>query len=197
MKLASSYLRITISYKVYYSWYSYFIMNTFLKSHPENSLRRWEGEGEQGKEGKRKERLKKGKGTRDGGRRDGRWGEGRGEGIFYIFQCSIIYSSQTALFYTKWESKLTWLNWYMGPTQTKTKKNPEHLLILALLLLICIYVKQSLKVFMGVHFTSFSPNNDIPMVIFLIFKAFILALEDFYLQQQCSLKAISNDIIHQ
>lgn len=122
MKLASSYLRITISYKVYYSWYSYFIMNTFLKSHPENGLRRWEGEGEQGKEGKRKERLKKGKGTRDGGRRDGRWGEGRGEGIFYMFQCSIIYSSQTALFYTKWESKLTWLNWYMGPTQTKTKK---------------------------------------------------------------------------
>lgn len=56
MKLASSYLRITISYKVYYSQYSYFIMNTFLKSHPENSLRRWEGEekGGQGKEGKGK-----------------------------------------------------------------------------------------------------------------------------------------------
>lgn len=31
MKLASSYLRITVSSKVYYSWYSYFIQSTFLK----------------------------------------------------------------------------------------------------------------------------------------------------------------------
>lgn len=40
--------------------------------------------------------------------------------------------------------------------------------------------KTIIKGFYSSTFTSSSPNNDIPMVIFLIFKAFILALQDFY-----------------
>ena len=61
----------------------------------------------------------------------------------------------------------------------KTQK-AEHPLILALSLFLCVYVKTIVKGFYGSAFTSSSPNNDISMVIFLIFKAFILALQDFY-----------------
>lgn len=48
--------------------------------------------------------------------------------------------------------EVTRLVYKSDSTKNKTKKTQtEHLLILALSLLICIYVKQSLKVFMAMH----------------------------------------------
>jgi len=48
MKLASSYLRITVSSKVYYSWYPYFIRSTFLKRATQKMIWAEESEVEEG-----------------------------------------------------------------------------------------------------------------------------------------------------